>query len=55
MRRVTASELDIIVLAADDDNAVVLTWDELGVQTVELRRITERPYTPTQPSKESES
>ena len=55
--RVTASELDIIVLAADDDIAAVLTWDELGVQTVELRRITERPHTPTQPSnsKESES
>ena len=42
VRRVTASELDIIVLAADDDIAAVLTWDELGVQTVELRRMIER-------------
>ena len=42
VRRVTASELDIIVLAADDDIAAVLTWDELGVQTVQLRRIIER-------------
>ena len=41
--RVTASELDITVLAADDDVAAVLRTDELGVQTVELRRIIERP------------
>ena len=37
--RVTSSEVDIRVLAVDDDIAVVLVWDELGVQTVELRRI----------------
>ena len=40
--RVTSSEVDIMVLAADHDVAVVLTWDELGVQTVQLRRILER-------------
>ena len=40
--RVTASEIDIIVLAAHDGIAAVLTWDELGVQTVELRRILEQ-------------
>lgn len=37
--RVTSSEVDIRVLAVDDDIAVVLVWDELGVQTVQLRRI----------------
>ncbi|WP_420449897.1 hypothetical protein [Candidatus Palauibacter sp.] len=41
--RVAASELDIIVLAADDDNVAVLTRDAFDVQTVELRRLTERP------------
>lgn len=41
--RVAASELDIIVLAADDNTAAVLTRDAFDVQTVELRRLIERP------------
>ena len=40
--RVTSSEVDITVLAADDDVVAVLVTDELGVETVELRRIIER-------------
>ena len=39
--RVTASEADMWVLAVDGDIAAVLLLDELGVQTVELRRIVE--------------
>ena len=38
--RVSAPEPDIVVMAVDDDIAAVLIVDELGVQTVELRRIT---------------
>ena len=41
--RVTASEIGITVLAADEDVVAVLATDELGVQTVQLRRIIERP------------
>lgn len=41
--RVTSSEVDITVLAADDDVVAVLVTDELGVETVELRGIIERP------------
>ena len=39
--RVTASELNLTVLAADDEVAVVLLTDELGVEAVEVRRILE--------------
>lgn len=43
VRRVTASEIDMTVLDADDDVVAVLLTDELGVETVELRRIIEGP------------
>ena len=41
--RVSAPEPDIIVMAVDDDIAAVLIIDELGVQTVELRRVVGLP------------
>ena len=41
--RVTAPEIRIWVLAANDDVVAVLIVDELGVQTVQLRRLIERP------------
>lgn len=41
--RVAASELDIVALAADSDTVAVLTWDAFDIQTVELRRMIERP------------
>lgn len=41
--RVTASALDISVLAADDDTVVLLTRDAFDVETVELRRMMELP------------
>ena len=40
---VSAPEPDIVVMAADDDIAAVLIIDELGVQTVELRRVVGLP------------
>ena len=43
VRRVTSSELDLTVLAADDEVVAVLLTDELGVETVELRRIAGLP------------
>ncbi len=43
VERVTSSEVDLTVLAADDEVVAVLLTDELGVETVELRRIIERP------------
>lgn len=43
VRRVTASEVGLTVLAADDDVVAVLLTDELGVETVELRRIVGLP------------
>ncbi len=41
--RVSVPEPRLIVMAADDDTAAVLIIDELGVQTVELRRIVGLP------------
>ena len=41
--RVSAPERKIFVMAVDDDIAAVLIIDELGVQTVELRRIVGLP------------
>lgn len=41
--RVTASELDIVPLAADAETAVVLARNAFDVQTVELRRLIEHP------------
>ena len=41
--RVSAPKPDIVVMAVDDDIAAVLIIDELGVQTVELRRIVGLP------------
>ena len=41
--RVSAPEPDIIVMAVDDDIAAVLIIDELGVQTVEPRRVVGLP------------